>query len=115
MLGNAIDPQVNLVVGEGTIENLAGAVLGVATGLAQWSVLRRLGILPRLRWWLLATAFGLGLGYGSAEAVLELFEVTILKANLVPVFGAIVGLFLGVAQAIALRAPVRSGRRSSPA
>jgi hypothetical protein len=100
-LGNAIDPGVNVVVGEGTIEDMSGAVLGLAIGLAQWRVLR--DVLPSFKWWLVATAVGAALGYGSAAAVLELFDVTVLKANLVPAFGAIVGLFVGVAQAIALR------------
>ncbi len=100
-LGNALDPGLNVILGEGTIEVTAGAVLGVAIGFAQWRVLRH--VLPSLKWWLLATALGVGLGYGSAAAVLELFEVAVLKANLVPSYGAIVGLFVGVAQAIALR------------
>jgi hypothetical protein len=100
-LGNAIDPGLNVIVGEGTIEVTAGAVLGVAIGITQWRVLRQ--VLPSLKWWLVATAVGAGLGYGSAAAVLELFDVVFLKANLVPAFGAIVGLFVGVAQAIVLR------------
>jgi hypothetical protein len=100
-LGNAIDPGVNVVVGEGTIEVTAGATLGLAIGIAQWRSLRH--VLPSLTWWLVATAVGVGLGYGSAAALLELFDVAFLKANLVPAFGAIVGLFVGVAQAIALR------------
>jgi len=103
-LGSLVDPGLNLIVGEGTIEDASGAVLGLAIGLAQWLVLRR--ALPRLRWWLVASAVGVGLGYGSAAAVLELFEVAVLKTNLITSFGAIVGLFLGVAQATALRTKV---------
>ena len=100
-LGNVIDPGVNLILGEGTIQEVSGAVFGLAVGIAQWRVLRQL--LPRLRWWLIASAVGAALGYASAAAVLELFEVAILKATLVPSYTAIIGLFLGAAQAIVLR------------
>lgn len=108
-LGALVDPGLNLIVGEGLIEDASGAVLGLAIGLAQWLVLQRAR--PRLRW-LVATAVGVGLGYGSAAAVLELFEIPVLKTNLIPSFGAIVGLFLGVAQATALRTKV-SARATS--
>ena len=50
--------------------------------------------------WLLTSAVGGALGYGVAAAVLELFEVPILKTNLVPSFGAILGLFVGVSQGL---------------
>jgi hypothetical protein len=111
-LGNAIDPAVNLVLGEGTIEVTAGAVLGLAVGVAQSRAMRN--VLPSRAWWVVATAVGVGLGYGAAAAVLGLFDVTLLKANFVPAFGAIAGLFVGLAQAIALRSSDRDRPRSSP-
>ena len=99
-LGNTIDPLLPLVIGEGAIEDLSGATLGIVVALFQWPVLR--AALPRRRWWVIATAVGAGLSYGTAAGLLELFEIPVLKANLVPVFAAIVGLFIGIAQAIAL-------------
>ena len=100
-LGNIVDPRMNLVVGEGAIEDSAGAVLGIAVASAQW---RALGpTFARLRWWILATAVGAALGYGTAAAALELFEIGFLRANLVPAYTGIVGLVSGIGQAIALR------------
>jgi hypothetical protein len=100
-LANVIDPKVNLVIGEGTIEDLSGAMVGLAIGTAQWPALRR--VVPGPRWWIIASVVGVALGYGTAEAVLELFELTVLKSALVPSFGVIVGVFVGVAQALVLR------------
>lgn len=105
LLGDAIDPRFSLVIGEGTIQDVSGATLGLLLGLAQWLVLRRLG-LGRTSW-LVASALGAAIGYGVAAAALELFEIEILRANLVPSFGLIVGLFLGVAQAVSLALPRR--------
>jgi hypothetical protein len=73
----------------------------------QWLVLRRLVDVGR--WWIAASAVGAGLGYASAAAVLELLEVPVLKAALIPSFGAIVGLFTGAAQGVTLWR-VRPGR-----
>jgi hypothetical protein len=97
-LGNLIDPALNVVIGEGIIEMTSGAIVGLAIGLAQWLALRR--FLPERRAWLVTSAAGGALGYGIAAAVLELFDVPVLKANLVPSFGAILGLFVGVAQSL---------------
>jgi len=55
---------------------------------------------------IIASAIGAGIGYGIAAAALELFEIEFLRANLVLSFGAMVGLLLGGAQAVAL---MRSG------
>jgi hypothetical protein len=98
-LGNVIDPALNVVIGEGIIEMTSGAIVGLAIGSAQWLVLRAL--LPRRRLWLVTSAVGGALGYGIAAATLELFDVPALKANLVPSFGAILGLFVGLAQGLA--------------
>jgi hypothetical protein len=97
-LGNLIDPALNVVFGEGIIEMTSGAIVGLAIGVAQWLALGRL--LPERRGWLVTSAVGGALGYGIAAAVLELFDVPVLKANLVPSFGAILGLFVGVAQGL---------------
>ena len=99
-LGNVISPTGNIVVGGGTIQDLSGLVLGLAIGAAQWRVLR--GPLGIGRWWIFATAIGVSLGYGTAAAVLELLEVDLLKVNLIPSYGGIVGLGAGIAQAIVL-------------
>ena len=98
ILANMIDPGVNVVIGEGTIETTSGAMVGLGIGFAQWLVLRRL--LPEGRWWMVMSVVGGALGYGAAAAVLELFDVPILKANLVPSFGAILGIFVGVSQGL---------------
>jgi hypothetical protein len=100
VLGNLINPTTNLVLGEGIIECTFGAIVGLAMGAAQWLSLRR--VIPNGRGWIVASVVGGGLGYGAAAAVLELFEVPILKANLVPSFGAILGIFVGVSQGLVL-------------
>lgn len=51
---------------------------------------------------MIASSIGGALGYSLAAAALELFEVPILKAHLVPSSGAIFGVFLGSAQAVEL-------------
>jgi len=94
-LGDLISPTGSIVIGGGTIEITSGAVLGLAIGVAQSSIARR-------RAWILASAVGAGLGYGAATAALELLEVPVLKANLIPAFGAILGLFIGLAQGVVL-------------
>lgn len=100
LLGNAVDPLVNVIVGEGLIEDTSGAVLGIAVAIAQWLALRE--VLPRARWWIAATAIGAGLAYGTGSALLEVFELPLLKTNLVLTFGATLGLFVGIAQAFVL-------------
>jgi len=109
-LGNAIDPLLPVALGEGVIQVLSGATLGLILGFAQWRVLRP--FLPGRPSWLIASAVGAGIGYGIAAAALELFEIELLRANLVLSFGAMVGLFLGAAQALAL---LRSGARVTDA
>ena len=104
LLGNAIDPLLPVALGEGVIQDLSGATLGIILGIAQWRVLRPL--LSGQVSWLIASAIGAGIGYGIAAAALELFEIEFLRANLVLSFGAMVGLLLGGAQAVAL---MRSG------
>jgi hypothetical protein len=106
LLGNAIDPLLPVALGEGVIQDLSGATLGIILGIAQWRVLRPL--LSGQVSWLIASAIGAGIGYGIAAAALELFEIEFLRANLVLSFGAMVGLLLGGAQAVAL---MRSGAR----
>jgi hypothetical protein len=101
ILGDVISPSVNIVLGGGIIQITSGAIVGLGIGLAQWRVLR--SILPTARWWVVASMVGTGLGYGAAAAVLELLEVPVLKVNLIPAFGAIIGLLAGVAQGLVLR------------
>lgn len=101
-LADLIDPSVNLVLGEGVIQDTSGAVVGAAIGSAQWLVLRPL--MPKGRRWILMTALGGALGYGFAAILLELIDVAPLRAALVPSFGAILGAFIGAAQGLALRA-----------
>lgn len=100
LLGNFINPLTPLLIGEGTIEDTSGALLGLSVAFAQWRVMRgtRLGT----RWWIAAGAIGAGLGYGSAAAILELLEIDALRTNLIPAFGGIVGIFMGTAQGIVL-------------
>ena len=104
ILGNAIDPLLPLVIGEGTIEVGSGAVLGLAIGLAQ----RFAGAheIARHGSWLAATVMGAGLGYGAAAAALEFVGGPILRANLHATFMFILGLFVAAAQALVV---ARSG------
>jgi len=107
-LGDVVSPTGNIIIGGATIQILSGATLGLTIGVAQSRALdRSLGIGRR---WILATIVGTGLGYGAATGVLELLDVEILRANLIPSFGAIVGLSVGVAQGFVLRS--RPGDRS---
>lgn len=99
LLGNAVDPTVNVIIGEGLIEDLSGAMLGLALAGAQW---RALGAsLAHPGRWLAVSAVGAAIGYGLAAALLELFEVPVLRTNLVLAFGGILGLSVGIAQALA--------------
>ena len=100
ILGNTIDPSLNVVIAEGAIESTSGAIVGLGIGFAQWLVLRRL--LPDGRWWIVTSVVGGAVGYGAAAAVLEVLDVPLLKANLVPSFGAILGLFVAVSQSLVL-------------
>ena len=99
LLGNAIDPSVPLIVGEGTIEVASGAVLGLAVGVAQWSALQRIRMSAS---WIAASVIGAGLGYGAASGALEFVGGPILKASLPATFALILGLFVAAAQALAL-------------
>jgi len=108
-MGNLISPTVSVVISEGTIESVGGAIIGLVIGGAQWWCLRT--VMLHRRKWMIASAIGGALGYSLAAAALELFEVPILKAHLVLSYGAIFGLFLGAAQAAVLRT---SGREPNP-
>jgi len=111
LLGNVIDPTISVAVGGGIIQDASGAVVGLGLGCAQWLVLRR--SVPGSRRWIVASVIGAGLGYGAAIGALELLTVPILKANPGLSFGAILGLFIGVAQGLVLwprrRTPVPAG------
>lgn len=102
-LGNAIDPLLNVVVGEGIIEDTSGAVLGLCIAAAQLIGARRLA--GRGRAWIPATAIAAGLGYGTAGALLEIVDVEVLRIAPIVSFGVILGLFVAVAQALVLAAP----------
>jgi len=99
-LGNLVSPTGNIVIGGGAIQITSGAMLGLGLGVAQWRLLRRPLAIGRA--WLVASVIGTGLGYGAAAAILELLEVPILKMNLIPAFGAIVGILTGIAQGAVL-------------
>lgn len=99
-VANVISPTTNIVLGGAAIQISAGAMAGLGIGSMQWLVLSR--PLDVSRWWIAASAVGAGLGYASAAGVLELLEVPVLKAALIPSFGAIVGLFTGAAQGLTL-------------
>lgn len=101
VMGNMISPAANTVVGEAIIEGASGAGIGLAIGSLQWLVLRRL--VPNKGMWIVASLIGGALGYASALGILEVLEVPILRANLIPSYGAILGLFIGVAQGLVLR------------
>ena len=111
ILGNAIDPLLPLVIGEGTIEVGSGAVLGLAIGIAQ----RLAGAheLARHGRWLAATVVGTGLGYGAAAGALEFVGGPILRANLAVTFMLILGLFVAAAQALVVARSGASGASRS--
>jgi hypothetical protein len=103
-LANLIDPGVNLILSEGVIQCTSGAAVGLWIGFAQWLVLRP--AIPSGRIWILMTALGGAVGYGIAAVVLEVVDVQVLRAAIVPSFGAILGGFIGIAQALVLRSRV---------
>jgi hypothetical protein len=103
-LANLIDPGVNLILSEGVIQCTSGAAVGLGIGFTQWFVLRP--AIPNGRIWILMTALGGAVGYGIAAVVLEVVNVQVLRAALVPSFGAILGAFIGIAQALVLRSRV---------
>jgi len=104
-LGNVVNPTTNIVLGEGTIEDTSGAVVGLAIGCAQWLLWRP--HLQRAQLWILASIVGPALGYGTAAALLELFDLPVLKAATPFSFGLILGLLAGVFQGLVLRASRR--------
>ena len=101
ILANVISPTTIVVIGGGAIQIGSGAMVGLGIGVAQWRVLRPL--LPTARRWIVASMIGAGLGYGAATGVLELLDLPVLKASLVPSFGAILGIVIGIAQGLVLR------------
>ena len=98
ILGNVIPYTAGLIIGGGTIQGITGAMVGLGIGSAQRRVVPTLG-----PWWLLATVVGVALGYAAAAGALEFLEVPILKLNLPASFGAFVGIFAGIAQAVVMR------------
>ena len=100
-LANLIDPGVNLILSEGVIQCTSGAAVGLGIGAAQWLVLRP--VIPTGRQWILMTTLGGAAGYGIAAVLLEVIDVEILRAAIVPSFGAILGVLIGVAQGLVLR------------
>jgi len=103
-LANLIDPGVNLILSEGVIQCTSGGAVGLGIGFAQWLVLRP--AIPNGRIWILMTVLGGAVGYGIAAVVLEVVDVQVLRAAIVPSFGAILGAFIGVAQGLVLRSRV---------
>jgi hypothetical protein len=83
---------------------LNGAVMGGALGIAQWLVLR--WRLSTSAWWVVASAFGAAVGVGlhhTFELNINVFRSGVHTA----LAGGIVGLGLGLAQALVLRLQVR--------
>jgi hypothetical protein len=107
-LGNLVSPTGNIVIGGAIIQISSGAIVGLGIGVAQSRVLRT--FIQTSGWWAVACVVGVGLGYGAATATLELLDVPILKVNLIPAFGAIVGILVGLAQAAVLRRRRRDPR-----
>lgn len=86
-----------------------GLVIGSAVGIAQWLVLRRW--MSPVRWWVLLSIVGFGVGKALAEAILP-------GASTLPgyaVTGAIIGASVGVAQWPVLRRHVSSAAWWVPA
>lgn len=98
-VASAISPTASIVLGGAAIQMSAGATAGLGIGAVQWLALRR--TVGATAWWIAASAVGAGLGYASAAGILELLEVPVLKAALIPSYGAILGLFVGAAQGLA--------------
>ncbi len=74
-----------------------GAIAGAILGVAQWLALR--GRLPRLEWWIPATAVGQAVGLAAGAALVGY------RTGLqdLAIQGAITGLGVGILQALVLR------------
>lgn len=73
--------------------------IGLAVGIAQWFVLRRLG--PQSVWWMLASALGWLVGYGI---IISGWVAPPGPTGFTPVIsGAVLGLALGIGQWLVLR------------
>ena len=105
-LGNVIDPTISVAIGGAAIQITSGAAVGLGIGGGQRLVLRR--SFAEAHGWIVATVIGAGLGYGAAIGMLELLDMPILKANVILSFGAILGLFVGLAQSLVLRSRRRT-------
>jgi hypothetical protein len=75
---------------------IGGAATGAVVGLAQWLVLRRMGL---TRWWIAATAAGMGAGLalGIALQGIDTAGITL------PLRGLVTGAGIGIAQFALLR------------
>ncbi len=99
-LANAMDITWNALLVQGLISLTAGLLIGIFNGLGQWLVLRQ--SLPHVRSWIPATGLGMVLGTVAATALLGLFELPLLSDAPTQSVGVILGVAVGIAQALVL-------------
>ncbi len=118
VLGAPIEAVVGMILVTPVLTGLVGAVLGTS----QWLVLRRR--IANARWWIPASAIGLGTGLAAGVVLVEQAgrvltggQVSIgsldisTRALSMAVVGLVSGLCLGAAQKLVLRSRAGIGRR----
>ncbi len=120
-LGRLIEPGKTNVAGEAAVALIAGALIGLALGIAQWFALNRSINSMRhgnavmssearpsrdIFWWLAASIGGTVIGSMIAATLLGLFEIPILSDAPAPTVGVIAGLCTGFLQGLVLSSRV---------
>jgi hypothetical protein len=113
---------IETVVGAMVVTPIMTGIVGAVFGTSQWLLLRRR--LENARWWIPASAVGLGLGLAGGVVLVEqvgraltggqvnvrMFSVPV-RAGSMAVVGLVSGLALGAAQWLVLRRHPRTARR----
>lgn len=86
-----------------------GLVIGASVGIAQWLVLRRR--IASIRWWVLVSIVGFGVGNAIGEASLQGIPAVVGHG----LSGAMIGVSIGAAQWLVLRRHVPRARWWVPA
>jgi hypothetical protein len=117
----ALGAPIETVVGAMLVTPILTGIVGAAFGTSQWVLLRRR--LENARWWIPASAVGLGIGLAGGVVLVEqvgraltggqvnvrMFSVPV-RAGSMAVVGLVSGLALGAAQWWVLRRHPRTAR-----